>query len=71
MAFVKIGKELKRLRERAGMSQRAFGEAIGASWRSVQEWEADRVGMDIRKADSIIRDAKNLPRQPKRKEKTQ
>jgi len=70
MARVKIGKDIKRLRERAGMTQRAFADTLGVSWRSVQTWEADRVSVDSRKAESLLADAGKLARKPKRKENT-
>jgi len=65
---VKIGTELKALRQRAGMSQRAFGAALGVAWRSIQDYEAGRMGMDSRKAASLLVDAKKLARRRRRTE---
>ncbi|MFZ8787805.1 XRE family transcriptional regulator [Thermocrinis sp.] len=37
-----IGKRIRELREVLGLTQKQFGERIGKSWRTVQDWEAGK-----------------------------
>jgi repressor LexA len=37
-----IGKRIRELREVLGLTQKQFGEKIGKSWRTVQDWEAGK-----------------------------
>jgi len=37
-----IGKRIRELREALGLTQKQFGERIGKSWRTVQDWEAGK-----------------------------
>ncbi|MFZ8863683.1 MAG: XRE family transcriptional regulator [Thermocrinis sp.] len=37
-----IGKRIRELRETLGLTQKQFGEKIGKSWRTVQDWEAGK-----------------------------
>jgi len=37
-----IGKRIRELREVLGFTQKQFGERIGKSWRTVQDWEAGK-----------------------------
>jgi putative transcriptional regulator len=36
------GKDIKRIRERLGLTQTGFAELIGVSARTLQNWEIDR-----------------------------
>jgi phage repressor protein C with HTH and peptisase S24 domain len=41
-AMSEIGKRIRELREVLGLTQKQFGERIGKSWRTVQDWEAGK-----------------------------
>ena len=60
MPRVHIGERLKPLREKAGMTQMAFAEALGVHWRNVQDWESDRAAVDVYKAKSLLKAAEEL-----------
>jgi len=60
MVRVLIGKKLKKLRQKAGMTQRAFADTLGVHWRSVQDWEAERTEVDSFKAKALLEAASEL-----------
>ena len=62
-----IGNRLRPLRDRAGLSQRAFAAKLGVPWRSYQDWEYDRSAVDSFKADALLALAEKIAGETKRK----
>ena len=51
------GKELRAVRERAGLSQESIAPRIGVTLRTVQRWEKRETDLPQRDADAYVRAA--------------
>ncbi len=49
-----VGWNIRRVRERKGMSRGDFAEALGASIEQVAQWEAGQADLDVDTLDQIV-----------------
>ncbi len=53
-AMLAVGRNIRGMRERKGVSRSDFANAIGASIEQVAQWETGQVDLDVDTLDRII-----------------
>lgn len=53
-AVLAVGRNIRRVRERKGVSRSDFAEALGAGIEQVAQWEAGQADLDVDMLDRIV-----------------